>query len=127
MHGTQSQIFRARKLRREQTDVERLLWFRLRKKQINGVKFRRQDPIGPYIVDFVTYDKNVIIELDGGQHNDDEHKKRDSVRTDYLRQKGYIVLRFWNNEILENLDGVLEKIHEVVAPTPTLPLRGREL
>jgi len=111
----------ARSLRKNQTDAERLLWFRLRGRQLEGFKFRRQERIGSYIVDFICFDKKVIVEIDGGQHNEDDGRKRDEARADWLRNEGYRVLRFWNNEVMDNLDGVLEKIRETLLTlTPAL-------
>lgn len=105
----------AKKLRKGQTDVERLLWSKLRNRQIEGVKFRRQEPINGYIVDFICYEKKLIIELDGGQHNKGQSKEYDKLRTNTLNSNGFRVLRFWNNEIVNNTDGVLEYIRmEVV-------------
>lgn len=100
----------ARKLRSNTTDVEQILWFRLRNRQIEGVKFRRQHVINHFIVDFVSVEKKLIIEIDGGQHNQDTNKKEDEKRTLFLQKKGFKVLRFWNNELLENIEGVLERI-----------------
>ena len=74
-----------------------------------GAKFRRQQPVGPYIVDFINFDSSLIIEIDGGQHND-EVRKKDEDRMMWLQNRGYRVIRFWNNEVLQNIDGVLEKI-----------------
>ncbi|HNB26135.1 MAG TPA: DUF559 domain-containing protein [Alphaproteobacteria bacterium] len=99
---------RARQLRATQTDVERLLWLRLRDRRLNGAKFRRQVPLGPYIVDFVCMDSRLVIELDGSQHAD--QTSYDAARTDFLKSQGYRVLRFWNNELLENEQGVLTTI-----------------
>ena len=98
----------------------------MRLKQIEGCKFRRQQPIEDYIVDFVSFDKRIIIEVDGGQHATD--KINDSARDAWLRANGFEVLRFWNNEIFENLDGVLEVIRNTLL-TPTLDpsRRGREI
>ncbi len=90
------------------TDVERLLWSRLRMKQLGGCKFRRQSPIGLYIVDFVCYQKKLIIELDGGQHA--ENEDYDKKRTDWLEGQGFTVVRFWNTDVLNNIDGVLESV-----------------
>jgi very-short-patch-repair endonuclease len=112
----------ARSLRRNQTDAERKLWFHLRNRQLAGVKFNRQIPIGKYIADFISYENNLIIEIDGGQHNDDSQKQRDIERSKWLKMKGYKVLRFWNNDILNNLDDVLESIHL----TLTLSSKERE-
>lgn len=100
----------ARTLRSSQTNAERLLWGKLRSRQLGGFKFRRQMPIGPYIVDFCCPDAWLIVELDGGGHSEDAAMLKDKVRTADLEQQGYIVLRFWNNEVFENLDGVCETI-----------------
>ncbi|MEN8261942.1 MAG: endonuclease domain-containing protein [Nitrospirota bacterium] len=99
----------SRNLRKQQTDAERLLWNKLRAKQINNVKFRRQQPIGKYIVDFVSFEKKIIIEVDGGQHMDNS---KDRGRDEWLEKEGFKVLRFWNNEILLNMEGALEVIRE---------------
>jgi very-short-patch-repair endonuclease len=98
----------AKKLRRNPTRAESLLWNKIRAKQIEGIKFRRQQPIGNYIVDFVSFEKKIIIELDGGQHA--KAKKKDSKRDKLLTENGFTVLRFWNNDIFNNLEGVLEVI-----------------
>ena len=98
----------ARRLRRNQTDAERVLWFRLRNRRLAGLKFNRQAPIDRFVVDFVCKDVKLIIELDGGQH--DEDKTRDANRTESLQAMGYIVLRFWNNDVLRNTEGVAEEI-----------------
>jgi very-short-patch-repair endonuclease len=100
----------ARKLRQEQTDVEKILWFQLRNRQLNSVKFKRQQRIGQYIVDFVTLEKKIIIELDGGQHNTETGKTLDAERTKWLESEGYQVIQFWNNDVTENLENVLETI-----------------
>ena len=102
---------RARELRNNPTDAEHRLWQQLRNSQIEGVKFRRQQPIEMYIVDFVSFDKRiVIIELDGGQHA--EAGRKDQQRDACLAMNGFSVLRFWNNEVFENLEGVLESIRQ---------------
>ncbi len=98
---------RARGLRRSVTDAERRLWNRIRSRAIGGHKFVRQEPIGPYIVDFVCREERLVIEVDGGQHATD---KRDAVRDQWLADHRYRVLRFWNNDVLHNMDGVLEMI-----------------
>ena len=88
-----------------------MLWARLRNKQLDGVKFRRQQPIGPYIADFVSFEKKLILEIDGGQHNEEgAGRKQDEDRTKWLQESGYRVLRFWNNEVLSNTEAVLQKI-----------------
>ncbi|MBI2831086.1 MAG: endonuclease domain-containing protein [Chloroflexi bacterium] len=104
----------ARELRRKQTEAEKVLWSKLRNFQIPGVKFRRQQPIGEYIVDFVCLDKKLIIEIDGGQHNETVFKENDDSRTLWLESVGYRVIRFWNNEVLLNTDGVLTRITEIL-------------
>ena len=114
----------ARRLRRSQTDVERLLWSRLRSRHIHGVKFRRQHPAAGYIVDFCCPERHLVIELDGGQHM--ERRAADTKRTRALEQQGYRVLRFWNNEVTGNLDGVLMRIAEYIDHPHPCPLPGRE-
>lgn len=99
---------KARTLRKNQTNVEQLLWKKLRNRQLLGHKFRRQFPIEPYIVDFVCLELKLIIELDGGQHA--EQMDYDQQRSLYLQQRGFKVIRFWNNEIIENIEGVLEAL-----------------
>ncbi len=119
------QINFARELRQNQTDAEKALWAKLRTKQISGVKFRRQQPIGPYIADFVSFEKKLIIEVDGGQHNENENHESDETRSKWLKSQGFQIIRFWNNDVLKNMEGVLESINEVVSEkmiiTLTLP------
>jgi len=107
---------RARSLRTGMTDVERLLWQAIRSKQINGHRFRRQHPIGPYIADFACNEQKLVIELDGCQHQD--QRVQDERRSAFLRAQGWQVLRFWNNDILINLDGVLSTIAERLTDVP---------
>jgi very-short-patch-repair endonuclease len=104
----------ARQLRNNQTEAEKILWSKLRDKQIDGVKFRRQQPIENYVVDFVSFEKRLIIEIDGGQHDEAEIKKKDEQRTAWLEKDGYRVIRFWNNDVLMNIEGVLIKIKEAL-------------
>jgi adenine-specific DNA-methyltransferase len=104
----------ARILRQSQTDVERKLWYALRDRRLNAAKFRRQQPIGPYVVDFVCFDLRLVIELDGSQHAKPEMIAADTARTEFLESERFRVLRFWNQEILENFDGVLEAIFVAV-------------
>ena len=104
----------ARKLRRESTDAERKLWSRLRSQQL-GYKFRRQVPIDRFIADFACIEAKLVIEVDGGQHNRQIHVERDRDRTAAIEAAGYLVMRFWNNEVLNNIDGVLERIIETLA------------
>lgn len=112
----------ARKLRRNQTEVEKLMWKYLRDRRFDGVKFRRQHPIGPYIVDFISLEMHLIIELDGGGHNTDIGKKKDKERRVWLEKNGYKVLRFWNNELMSNMDDVLSVIHNVLTVPHHNPL-----
>ncbi len=116
------------------TDAERKLWFQLRAHRLDGLSFRRQLPIGAYIADFACHDHRLIIELDGGQHAEDLHAARDSVRDAALNALGYRVLRVWNSDIFSNMDGVLEAIMVAVREAPpsrslrnsTSPSRGEE-
>ena len=107
---TQQTLERAKTLRQSQTDAEGLLWHYLCRKQLDGYKFRRQQPIGPYIVDFACMSRKLVIELDGGQHA--ERHAYDETRDDYLRGKGYRILRFWNNEVFQNCMDVLEAVYQ---------------
>jgi very-short-patch-repair endonuclease len=107
-----NQLEFARQLRSKQTDTESLLWSRLRAHRLFGLKFRRQQPIGVYVVDFLCPEKRLIVELDGGQHQ--ERAGYDVVRDTWLESEGYIVLRYWNNEVMGNLEGVLEDIVRMV-------------
>ena len=120
---TQQTLQKAQTLRESQTDAEGLLWHYLRDKQLDGHKFRRQQPIGPYIVDFACMPQKLLIELDGGQHA--EQHTYDQKRDEFLRQQGYKILRFWNNEIFENCFGVLENIY--VALHHHSPLEGESV
>ncbi|MEO6353266.1 MAG: endonuclease domain-containing protein, partial [Burkholderiaceae bacterium] len=98
----------ARSLRKDMTNTERKLWHVLRGKQLLACRFRRQYPIGPYIADFACIDKKLLIELDGGQHQ--EQIAYDQKRTTFLEMQGWQVLRFWNTEVMNNMDGVLMTI-----------------
>jgi len=100
-----------RELRKNMTDAERVLWFRLRSRQVEGRKFRRQHPIGRYVVDFVCLERRLIVEVDGSQHMDNPN---DEIRTRWLEREGYKVLRFWDNEVLMETDAVMEVIKEAV-------------
>ena len=101
----------ARKLRANTTPHERLLWRALRELPMDGSHFRRQAPIGPYVVDFFCPAKRLIIELDGGHHNEDETAGRDRKRQLWLENEGYRVVRFWNSEITADLNAVLDRIY----------------
>jgi very-short-patch-repair endonuclease len=118
---------RARELRRNLTDAERIVWYGVRAHRLSGISFRRQAPIGPYIVDFVSHAAKLVVEIDGGQHFEDEHEKRDARRDRFLESKGYRVLRFSNLDVMSNRNGVLERIAEAaqaVAPSPPSPASG---
>jgi very-short-patch-repair endonuclease len=106
-----NQLEFARQLRTKQTDPEALLWSRLRAHRLFGLKFRRQQPIGAYVVDFLCPEKRLIVELDGGQHQ--ENIAYDKERDAWLISEGYTVRRYWNNEVMGNLEGVLEDIGRV--------------
>jgi very-short-patch-repair endonuclease len=97
----------ARKLRVNQTDAETVLWNRIRNRQIGGHKFVRQEPIGNYVCDFVCRERLLVVEVDGGQHSE---SAKDAIRDRRLAEGGYRVLRFWNNDVLGNLEGVLSAI-----------------
>jgi very-short-patch-repair endonuclease len=103
----------ARQLRRTPTDAEIRLWSRLRRQQLEGFRFRRQHPIGPYVVDFFCAEAKLIVEVDGGQHADDS-----ATRTRWLEARGYRVIRFWNNEVLANTEGVLITILDALRADP---------
>jgi len=105
-----------KELRKNSTDAERHLWRSLKAKQFGGLKFRRQEQIGRFIVDFVCYEKNIIVEADGSQHA--LEKEKDEERTIWLNSQGFTVLRFWNSEILTNIEGVLELIRMQCAMPP---------
>ncbi len=101
----------SRQLRRDMTDAEKLLWSRVRRKQLKGVQFYRQKIVGNYIVDFYCPKARLVIEIDGSQHYEQAGMENDTVRDDYLRAQGLKVLRFSNREVLENMVGVLEIVH----------------
>ncbi len=98
----------AKRLRRHSTDAENVLWKQLRQRQLGGLKFRRQQPIDDFVVDFVCFEKGIVVEVDGGQHAVELEK--DTERSDYLTKNGFKILRFWNNEVLSNMEGVIEVI-----------------
>ena len=123
---TQQTLQNAQTLRETRTDAEGLLWHYLCDKQLDGYKFRRQQPIGPYIVDFACMPQKLLIELDGGQHA--EQHTYDQKRDAFLQEQGYTILRFWNNEVFENCFGVLESIYAALRNDSPLrnhsPLEG---
>ena len=116
---------KARLLRKNQTLAEAALWQRLRNRELCGHKFRRQVPVGPYVVDFLCKVARVIVEVDGGQHA--KQVDYDSARETYLRSHGYHVVRFWNNEVLANLEGVLESLTLTLSQRARAPNGSREL
>ena len=119
---------RPRSLRNSATDAERALWVRLRGRQLERCKFRRQHPFGDYILDFACLERRVVVELDGSQHFD--ATAYDEARTQFLQAAGFVVLRFWNNEVFGDIDGVLEVIRRELAgrvrtpSPPNPPLEG---
>ena len=105
---------RARALRKTMSDAERLLWSRLRMRQLGGHRFRRQHPLGPYVADFVCLERRLVVEVDGAQHAEPEQMRHDAVRTRWLEVEGFRVVRAWTSEVFKNLDGVLDTIlHEL--------------
>ncbi len=120
-------VERARKLRTNQTDAERVLWRKLRELKSEGFHFRHQAPMGEYIADFACHHARVVIEIDGGQRGATKQIERDTSRTEWLESRGYTVLRFWNNEVLQNLDGVMVSLRAALAELPpphSPPRRG---
>ena len=123
---------RARRLRTETTEVEKRLWWKLRREQIGGLNFRRQHPLGPYVLDFYCPSIQLAIEIDGGLHNEPAAQIKDERRTRWLNTKGVTVLRFWNNDVMGNMNGVLHEIMRISqslvlrqqTPSLTLPLSG---
>ena len=115
---------RAKELRVNLTEAEKKVWNHLRSKQLEGLKFRRQQLIGKYIVYFVCFEKKIIVEIDGGQHADSDI---DVARDNWFQSQGFQVLRFWNNHVFENLNGVIEKIRQILSlsPSPNPSHRGR--
>ncbi len=117
---------KARQVRRDQTDAEKALWARLRNRQVYSAKFRRQHPIGPFIADFCCLQQRLIVELDAGQHA--VETVADQKCSQFLADQGYRVLRFWNHEVLNHSDAVMERIAETLgerSPSPQSSPRGR--
>jgi very-short-patch-repair endonuclease len=116
----------ARHLRQNMTDAERHFWRQLRERQVLGCKFRRQHPVGPYVADFASIDAMLVVEVDGGQH---AGSTEDITRTGSIEASGYRVLRFWNNDVLTNIEGVIGMIGTSLAenrPHPSLPPQAGE-
>ena len=111
-------VDRARRLRRDLTDAETLLWSKLRDRKLQGLKFRRQYPIAGFIADFACVESGILVEIDGGQHT----PKRDQRRSAILEVRGFQILRYWNNEVLRNIEGVLSDILSAIATPSPLPL-----
>jgi very-short-patch-repair endonuclease len=116
MTAVATTLQKAKALRQQQTDAEQKLWYWLRANRFGGVRFKRQKPVGPYVVDFVAVNEKLVIELDGGQHQ--ERAARDQTRTHYLENRGYRVLRFWNDQCLTQTEAVLESIRQALFPAP---------
>jgi very-short-patch-repair endonuclease len=108
---------KARELRKNQTDAEKLLWYYLRNRQLTGHKFRRQHPIGRFFADFACIEKTLIVEIDGGQHA--LARDKDNQRTAYLESEGFTVLRFWNNQVLNETEAMLERIKSLLDSPPS--------
>ena len=117
---------RARQLRTNATDAERKLWHKIRRRQLEGFRFRRQVPLGPYIVDFACLSAKLIVEVDGGQHGEEANILSDLQRTEWLERQGFRVIRLWNIDVLQNVDGVWENIAAALAeaPHPNPPPQG---
>ena len=120
---------RAKELRHDQTEAETFVWGQLRGRRFSGFKFRRQVPLGNYIVDFVCLDRRIIVELDGGQHNETNQKAYDARRDAWLRREGFEVLRFWNSDVFTEWEAMAEGIWHALerrparrAPSPPAPL-----
>ncbi|MCQ3923151.1 MAG: DNA (cytosine-5-)-methyltransferase [Rhodocyclaceae bacterium] len=120
--GERGLLENAKQLRSNQTDAEQKLWYHLRAHRCMGLKFKRQKPVGRYIVDFACVERKLIIELDGGQHA--EQHEYDTTRDAWLRSEGFTVLRFWNNEVMLEMESVLEKVRLTLSPVPS-PASGR--
>jgi len=123
MHLTKSGR-RARDLRNNMTEPEVILWSRLKTLRADGFHIRRQAPFRGYILDFVCFDRHVVIEVDGGGHGEDQQARHDEIRDGVLRREGFQVLRFWNTDVRKNLDGVMYSIRDALGPPP-FPPRSR--
>jgi type I restriction enzyme M protein len=110
---------KAQQLRQNQTEAEKQLWRQLRNRNLADYKFRRQYPIKPYIVDFLCFFHRLIIEIDGGHHNEDNQIIYDEKRSNFLEAKGFVILRFWNNQVLGEMDAVLNEILLTLKSSPS--------
>ena len=120
--GASAAVSRARSLRGRMTDAERKLWYMLRNRRFAAAKFRRQVPVGRYVADFLSFEKRIVVEVDGGQHSG---STSDVARDDWFRSQGFTVVRFWNNDVLTNVRGVFELLSGVIdsnTPHPALQL-----
>jgi very-short-patch-repair endonuclease len=124
-HVSTKQRIRARSLRANSTEAERIIWSALRAHRLNGASFRRQTPIGPYVVDFICHAAGLVIEIDGGQHFESKQEQRDARRDAYLAGKGFRVLRFNNYDVMINRQGVLETIAAAIERAPSLTLQPK--
>jgi very-short-patch-repair endonuclease len=122
--STLERIAFARSLRGTSTEAENRLWCFLRDRRFAGAKFRRQVPVGPYVVDFLCVSDWLVVEADGGQHS--ERTEHDEARTKYLEANGYRVLRFWNNDVMGNIEGVMQAIAMALTPGPSPKGEGRK-
>ena len=116
-------IKRSRALRQTMTEAERLLWWALRRRQLDGARFRRQHPLGSYVVDFVCLERTLVVEVDGGQHAEPEQQSHDERQTQWLGGEGYAVMRVWNRDVFTNLDGVCSTIFSALQ---SRPVRARD-
>jgi len=114
LHNDPALKDRRRELRRNQTEAEKALWAHVRNRQFHGMRFFRQFSVGLYILDFFCPGSNLAVELDGGQHNQQENMEYDAARSEYLEANGIAVLRFWNNDVLLNIESVLAKLEEKI-------------
>ena len=126
VRGRGKSTLRARALRKQSTEAEKKLWQKLRRKQFQGLRFRRQYPLGPYFGDFVCLPARLVVEVDGASHTDFDQVQHDERRTHWLVSQNFHVLRFWNSDIFENIDGVIERIDAVMRESPFPPTPSRE-
>jgi len=125
--GRGPEVLRARELRKESTDAEKKLWAVLRRKNVDGLRFRRQYPIGPYFADFICLPARLIVEVDGGQQGDnDDQIEHDRIRTAWLATQNFRVMRFWNLDVMENLAGVIDQIADAVRTPPPIASRSAQ-